>query len=125
MQPATPDLLQELNRQPDGRIQLQENDATTGIRTKVPSGALVQFKTGGGATGVALFFDADSPFGDNDQEKRNVQAGTVRKPLDAADRTKNVYSYSCELVIGGQRVSWPPPGQQREQGGEMEIVPSP
>ena len=112
-------------RQPNGRIQPQEDAATTGIRTKVPSGALVQFKPGGGATGVSVFFDNDSPFGDNVQDKRNVQAGTVRKPFDATDRTKNVYSYRCELVIGGQRVSWPAPGQQGEQGGEMEIVPSP
>ena len=110
-------------RHPNGRIQPQEDAATTGIRTKVPSGTPVQFKPGGGATGVAVFFDADSPFGDNDQDKRNVQAGTVRKPFNGADRTKNVYSYRCELVIGGQTVRWPPPGQPGEQGGEVEIVP--
>jgi hypothetical protein len=109
-------------RKPNGHIQPQEGGSTTGIRTKVPSGTPIQFVPGGGATSVAVTFDKDSPFGDNQQDKHNLTGGKVRKPFNAADPSKNVYAYRCVLTIDGQQISWPPPGQPGEQGGEMEIT---
>jgi hypothetical protein len=109
-------------RKPNGHIQPEEGGSTTGIRTKVPSGTPIQFRPGGGATSVVVTFDNDSPFGDNQQDKQNLNAGTVRKPFNAAEPGKNVYAYRCVLTIGGQQISWPPPGQPGEQGGEMEIT---
>ena len=110
-------------QKPNGKIQPQEGGATTGIRTKVPSGTPVQFQPGGGATNVAVSFDDDSPFGDNPQDKRDLRAGTVRKQFNAADPSKNVFTYRCVLTIAGQQISWPPPGLKGESGGEMEITP--
>ena len=108
-------------QKPNGNIGPQEDATTTGIRTKVPSGAAVEFRPGGGATGVEVFFDRGSPFGDAPQHRERVRAGTVQKPFDAANPHKNVYVYRCVLTIGGQQVTWPPPGQPG-QGGEMEII---
>ena len=110
-------------RKPNGHIQPQEGGSTTGIRTKVPSGTPIQFVPGGGATSVAVSFDNDSPFGDNPHDKHNLTGGNVRKLFNAADPSKNVFPYSCVLTIGGQQITWPPPGQPGEQGGEMEIIP--
>ena len=110
-------------RKPGGEIQPQEGGATTGVRTKVPSGTPIEFKPGSGATSVEVFFDGDSPFGDNLPDKQHVRTGTVRKQFNGANPGKNVYTYRCVLTIGGQQVRWPPANSPGLTGGEVEIIP--
>ena len=107
-------------RKPNGQIQPEG-----GVRTKAPADTPIEFKAGGGATSVAVFFDGESPFGDAPENHHNVKSGTIRKKFNGAEPGKNVYVYRCELTIGGQKVSWPPPGQTGQVGGEIEIIPVP
>jgi hypothetical protein len=105
-----------------GEIQPQEGGATKGVRTRVPSGTPIEFKPGAGATSVEVFFDGDSPFGDNPPDKQKLKAGTIKKKFNAANPQKNIYTYRCVLTIGGKVVSWPPKGSPGLVGGEVEII---
>ncbi len=104
-------------RKSDGRI-----EPRAGIRTPVPSGAAIEFRPGGGATSVTVHFDHRSPIGDRPEDKANVTRGVVKKGFDPAAPDNNVYSYRCELEIGGEKVEWPPKGAHGLVGGEIEII---
>ena len=111
-------------RKPNGEIQPQEDSQTVGIRTKASINTRVEFRPGGGATSVAVFFDGESPFGDSAQDHQNVRSGTIRKNFNVNEAARNVYAYNCELTINGQTVRWPPLDTQGVTGGEIEIIPA-